>query len=125
MGLKAAFVAQMDQSVREQETSALNKAFLELIDSREVDEFILSYHEIEYSAATILKELQKQYPHIKVTRTQESRVSADIYIVAYFCNTCSRYKTCDRESHLKSKVETKIPGKPYILLQDCISASAV
>ena len=70
MGLKAAFVAQMDQSVREQETSALNKAFLELIDSREVDEFILSYHEIEYSAATILKELQKQYPHIKVTRTQ-------------------------------------------------------
>ena len=53
MGLKAAFVAQMDQSVREQETSALNKAFLELIDSREVDEFILSYHEIEYSAATV------------------------------------------------------------------------
>jgi ABC-type sulfate transport system substrate-binding protein len=124
MGLKAAFVAQMDQSVREQETSALNKAFLELIDSKGVDEFILSYHEIEYSAATILKELQKQYPHIKVTRTQESRVSADIYIVAYFCNTCSRYKTCDRESHLKSKVETKIPGKPYIMLQDFIAAPA-
>ena len=91
MGLKAAFVAQMDQSVRERETSALNKAFLELIDSRGVDEFILSYHEIEYSAATILKELQTQYPQVKITHTQKAQIPADIYIVAYFCNTCSRY----------------------------------
>lgn len=125
MGKKAAFIAQIDQGVHEQEITALNNALLELITSQGVDEFILSYHDIEYSAATILKELQMQYPQAKITHTQKAQIPADIYIVAYFCNTCSRYKTCDRESHLKSKVETKIPGKPYILLQDCISASAV
>jgi len=125
MGKKAAFIAQIDQGVHEQEITALNNALLELITSQGVDEFILSYHDIEYSAATILKELQMQYPQVKITHTQKAQIPADIYIVAYFCNTCSRYKTCDRESHLKSKVETKIPGKPYILLQDCISASAV
>ena len=60
MGKKAAFIAQIDQGVHEQEITALNNALLELITSQGVDEFILSYHDIEYSAATILKELQMQ-----------------------------------------------------------------
>jgi len=125
MGKKATFIAQIDQGVHEQEMTALNNALLELITSQGVDEFILSYHDIEYSAATILKELQMQYPQVKITHTQKARIPADIYIVAYFCNTCSRYQTCDRESRLKGEMETKIPGKPYIMLQDFIAASAV
>ena len=120
MGLKAAFIAEIDQTVRKQEMTALNRALLELINSRGVDEFILSYHEIESYAATILKKLQMQYQHIKITHTQKSRASADIYIIAYFCNTCSRYKTCDRETRLKAHMDTQIPGKPYIMLQDFI-----
>jgi hypothetical protein len=111
--LKAAFIAQIDQGVHEQEMTALNNALLALISSQGVDEFILSYHDIEAYAAPILKELQVQYPYIKVTHTQEARAPADIYIVAYFCNTCSKYKTCDRESRLKDEMNTKIPGKPY------------
>ena len=125
MGKKATFIAQIDQGVHEQEMTALNNALLELITSQGVDEFILSYHDIEAYAAPILKELQVQYPYIKVTHTQEARAPADIYIVAYFCNTCSKYKTCDRESRLKDEMNTKIPGKPYIMLQDFIAASAV
>lgn len=101
--------------------TALNNALLALITSQGVGEFILSYHGIEAYAAPILKELQAQYSHVKVTHTQEARASADIYIIAYFCNTCSRYKTCDRESRLKDEMNKKNPGKPYIMLSDYVS----
>ena len=121
--MKAAFIAKIDQGVHEQEMTALNKALLSLITLQGVDEFILSYHEIEAHAAPILKKLQTQYPHVKVIHTQEARAPADIYIVAYFCNTCSRYTSCDRESRLKDEMNTKIPGKPYIMLQDFIGQS--
>ena len=121
--MKAAFIAKIDQGIHEQEIDALNKALLSLITQQGVDEFILSYHEIEAHAAPILKKLQTQYSHIKITHTQKACAPADIYIVAYFCNTCSRYTSCERDLRLKDEMNTKIPGKPYIMLQDFIGQS--
>lgn len=116
--MKAAFVALIDQSRRTGEDVALRKVFKELIEDRGVNEFILSYHGIEYTAKPILDELQSGYPQVRITHTQEGLASADIYIVSYYCSQCTKYKTCDREATMVSRLQNKIPGKPYIMLQD-------
>ena len=115
--MKAAFVAMIDQSRLAGEELALRRVFTELIEDRGVDEFVLSYHAIEYTAKPILVDLQSRYPQMKISRTQDGLASADIYIVAYFCCQCMNYKTCDRETTMESRLQSKIPGKPYIMLQ--------
>lgn len=56
--MRTAFIAPIDQSIRELEMKALEKLYIDIVESYGVDEVILTYHEIGLALEKIHEKLK-------------------------------------------------------------------
>ena len=127
--MRASFIAPIDQSIREPEMMALEKLYIDIAENHNVDEIILTYHEIGLALEKIHEKLKDRYPHVRLTKKNgfikdKMFADTDLYIYAYLCNArCFRWQTCDRESVMKEEENARCGGNPCVRLMDYYDAS--